>query len=312
MRIAVLGANGRLSHAVAKSFLAHGHTVIAVTRSGKCEGLEGNVEHRAADAMKADDLISATEGADMIFNGLNPPYNEWKDKAMPMARNVIAAARAHKIPHLFMGNVYNYGSSIPLDAVETTSFRADTRKGKIREEMEAFFEREAHTNAVKTIILRAGDFYGTKGKGVWFDLFMVKTVEKGVFTWPGPLNAAHAFAYLPDLGEAFCALAEKIEQLPMFDTFNFEGHTLSGAEFKALVETAVGKTVKTGKVPWWLFRLLGPFVAILGELNEMEYLWRVPHSLSGRKLKSLLGDVKSTPAVDAIRQALIDQGKLVA
>lgn len=312
MRIAVLGAKGRLSHTVAKYFLAHGHMVIAVTRSGKCEGLDGDVEHRAADAMKTADLIHATQSADLIFNGLNPPYDQWAERAMPMAQNVMAAARSHEVPHLFIGNVYNYGSSIPLDADETTPFQPDTRKGVIRTEMEALFAKEARDNGVKTVILRAGDFYGTRAKGSWFDLAFIKKFDKGVFTWPGPMNAPHAFAYLPDLGEAFCALVEKIDQLPLFDMFQFEGHTLTGEQFKALIEKAAGRDLKNGSFPWWLFKLASPFNRMMREVNEMSYLWQVPHSLNGRKLKSVIGEVKITPPLQAIRQALIDQGKLAA
>jgi nucleoside-diphosphate-sugar epimerase len=307
MRIAVLGANGRVANAVARAFLAHGHAVIAITRSGKATGLAGNVEFRAADAGSESQLTEAMAGADLIFNGLNPPYDQWAKKAMPMARAVMAAARAHHIPHLFIGNVYNFGHGIPVGANEATVQNAETRKGKIRIEMERLFEDEARIHGVKTIILRAGDFYGSGAAGSWFDLFLVAKVAKGRFTWPGDRHIPHAFAYLPDLAEAFVALAERIGDLPVFDTFTFAGHTLSGAEFKTHVETAVGRSLKDGSVPWWLFRLIGPFYPLIREVNEMSYLWDTPHSLDGKKLADIVGSLPSTTPAAAIRQALIDQ-----
>jgi nucleoside-diphosphate-sugar epimerase len=132
--------------------------------------------------------------------------------------------------------------------------------------------------------------------------------KKGIFTWPGNRDIPHAFAYLPDLAEAFVALAERIDTLPLFDTFTFAGHTLSGTEFKAHVERAVGRKLRDGGVPWWLFKWVGPFYRILAEVNEMAYLWNTPHSLDGRKLEAVLGNVVATPPAEAIRQALIDQG----
>ncbi len=310
MRIAVLGANGRIAHEVARAFLAHGHSVVAVTRNGQCPGLSGDVEYRAADAMQADQLIAATRGADLVFNGLNPPYDQWASKAMTMARNVIAAAKANGLPHLFIGNVYNYGSSISLDSDENTPFAADTRKGRIRVEMEALFAREAMESGVQTVILRAGDFYGTNGRGSWFDLFIASKVDKGVFTWPGPMDAVHAFAYLPDLAEAFVRLGERMDRLATFETFTFAGHSLTGYQFQAWVEAAAGRHMKSASVPWWLFRLAGPFHPMLNEVNEMAYLWKVPHSLSGRKLSQAIGEPASTPPEAAIAQALVEQGKI--
>jgi len=312
MRIAILGANGRVSHAVAQAFLNHGHSVIAVTRSGRCEGLDGDVEFRAADAMSESELIAATAGADLIFNGLNPPYDQWAAKVMPMARNVMAAARAHGVPHLFIGNVYNYGHDIAEQAGPDTVQRAETRKGKIRIEMERLFADQARNHGVKTIILCAGDFYGTSGKGSWFDLFMIKNIEKGTFVWPGRSDIPHAFAYLPDLANAFVALAGRIDALPLFDRYTFEGHTLSGAQFKRHVDTAIGRTSKLGGVPWWMFRLISPFYGIAREVLEMRYLWDAPHSLSGEKLASVVGSLPATAPAIAIRDALIAQGKRVA
>ncbi|MBL0374956.1 NAD(P)H-binding protein [Rhizobium sp. KVB221] len=312
MRVAILGANGRVSNAVAGAFLAAGHDVIAVTRSGACKGLTCKVSFRAADASSAEQLIAATAGADLIFNGLNPPYDQWAAKAMPMASNVIAAAKAHGIPHLFIGNVYNFGHAIPVDAGPETRQSAETRKGRIRIEMERSFEQAARNNGVKTIILRAGDFYGTPGTGSWFDLFMIKGVDKGTFVWPGRDDIPHAFAYLPDLANAFVALAERIDGLPAFDSFTFEGHTLSGSAFKRAVEKATGRGMKLGSVPWWMFRLVSPFYGMAREVLEMRYLWNTPHSLSGGKFKALMGELSQTPADLAICNALRDQGKSIA
>jgi nucleoside-diphosphate-sugar epimerase len=312
MRVAILGANGRVAHAVARAFLAHGHEVIAVTRSGACRGLVGRVDYRAADAMVEADLIAATRGADIIFNGLNPLYHQWPRYALPMARNVMAAARAHGARHLFIGNVYNYGYRIPIGADEHTPFSPDTEHARIRIAMEALFAEEAERAGVQTVILRAGDFYGTVAKGAWFDQAMIARLSKGVFQWPGQTDIAHAFAYLPDLAETFARLGERMAELPVFESFNFEGHTLTGLEFHALVEQALGRPVALKRMSWLPIRLAAPVMPILRALLKMSYLWRRPHSLDDRKLQRFLGAVPRTEPLDAIRQALIDQGARVA
>jgi nucleoside-diphosphate-sugar epimerase len=308
MQIAILGANGRLAHAVAKAALDNGHSVIAVTRSGKCDGLEGQVEYRKADAMVEAELVDAARGADLIFNGLNPLYTEWNEKVMVMARNVMAAAIATRAVHLFIGNVYNYGKEIPLNANEDTPFRTSTEKAVQRNAMEALFEEKAKTADVKTIILRAGDFYGTARPGTWVDQMIATKFSKGVFTWPGPMEVPHAFAYLPDLAKTFIALAERHQDLPLWSHFNFEGHTLTGTQFKAISEQVLGKPLKRAGVPWIVIRALGFVQPMMREIAKMSYLWFTPHTLDGRKLAHFLGTVPTADPKEAIRQTYLDLG----
>lgn len=307
--IAILGARGRLGHAAARAFLNHGYDVIAVTRDGALPaGLEG-AQARAADAMNRAAVIAATDGADIIFNGLNPIYTDWPKRALPMARNVLAAATAHGATHLFPGNVYNYGREIPPLADETTPFFPTTRKATIRIEMEQLFAEAAERDGVQTLILRAGDFYGA-GTGSWFDLMIAAKLRKGTFTWPGPMALPHAWAYLPDLAEGFVALAGKRAGLPAFDAFTFAGHTLSGDDMLAHVEAIMGRNFKRASVPWVVLRAGGLFVPMWREVHEMSYLWFAPHRLNDTKFQAAVGPFAYTAEREAIRAALDDLGLL--
>lgn len=310
MKIAILGANGRVANEVAKAYLNAGHDVIAITRDGKARGLSGQVEFRAADALKPGALAAATAGADLIFNGLNPLYHEWEEKAVPMAREVVAAMRANRIPQLFIGNVYNFGRTIHEGMREDDAFSADVRKGALRNEMEGLFRTAAETEGLKTIILRAGDFFGGSGTGSWFDLAIADKVDKGTFTWPGPMGRVHAFAYLPDLARAFVTLGEAIDTLPAFDTYHFEGHAVTGATFKAAMERATGRSLKTAGFPWWLIRIAGTVKPIMRELARMSYLWDVAHSLDGTKFRDRFGAPVTTPLDAAIAESLAALGKM--
>ncbi|TGT93104.1 oxidoreductase, partial [bacterium M00.F.Ca.ET.155.01.1.1] len=114
-----------------------------------------------------ESLIRATEGVDIIFNGLNPIYTDW-GKCTPMAENVMAACLANNTLHLFPGTVYNYGSPMPQVITVASPFHPTTEKGRIRVAMEYLFRREAEAGRVRTILLRAGDCFGGTGSGSWF------------------------------------------------------------------------------------------------------------------------------------------------
>ena len=285
LTIAILGARGRLGHAVAEAALAAGHRVFAITRDGRLPaGLEG-AEPRAADALDRLQLIAATAGADVIFNGLNPLYPDWAKMCPVLADNVVAAAKTNGAFHLFAGNVYNYGREIPEVAGPQTPVRGSTKKGAIRIAMDERFRAAAEADGVATTTLCAGDFYGG-GAGVWFDLIIAAGLTKGKFTWPGRADIAHSFAYIPDLARAFVALAERHRELPGFTVFTFEGHTLTGAEMQAHAEAAVGRRLKRASFPWIAIRAAGLLMPWWREVAEMSYLWFTPHGLDGSKLSS--------------------------
>lgn len=261
--IAILGARGRVSHAVACAFLARNWRVIAVTRDGKVPVLTANV---------------------------------------------IAAAKATGALHLLAGNVYNYGRSIPAIADETTPMPGETGKGMIRNTMERAFE-EAARDGVKTTIVRAGDFYGGDGRGSWFDLTITAKLDKGVFTWPGAMDIDHAWAYLPDLAQAFVKIAEMGGDERGFATYTFAGHTLNGAQMQQLIEKALGgKSLKRSSIPWLLLSVGGLVVPMWREIAELSYLWFKPHRLSGKRLEAAIGQLEETPPEAAVAEALAELG----
>nr|ADI16380.1 nucleoside-diphosphate-sugar epimerases [uncultured bacterium HF130_12L15] len=304
--IVILGAAGRVGDAAARAFVKAGWRVKGVARGRKGAELAPGVEWVKADAFDRQSLIDACQGADVVLNALNPQYTEWEEKVMPMAENVIAAVEAAGATQLLPGNVYNFGHAIALGMRDDAAQVPSTPKARIRIAMEELFRLKAEEAGVQTLVLRAGDFYGGVKRESWLDLMILSKLKKDVFIWPGPMDLPHAFAYLPDLGEAFVRLAEKRKVLPTFDSFNFAGHTLTGTQMKAATEEAVGRSLARRGVPWTLLRAGSFFVPMLRELVVMSYLWRTPHSLDGSKLEASLGSLPATDPVRAIRQSVAD------
>jgi nucleoside-diphosphate-sugar epimerase len=304
--VVVLGAAGRVGDAAARAFVAAGWRVKGVARNAKAAQLAPAVEAVRADAFDRASLIAACRGADVILNALNPQYTEWAEKVMPMAENVIAAAQAVGATHMLPGNVYNFGYAISVGTAEDAAEVPSTEKAEIRIAMEALFRERAQTHGVQTIVLRAGDFYGGTKPESWLDLIILSKLRKNIFMWGGPTDIPHAFAYLPDLGKAFVALAGKRGELGTFERFHFAGHTMTGLQMKAAAEAASGRQLAMKGMPWVLLRAAGLFSQMMREIVKMSYLWRTPHSLDGSKLERTVGKLPATDPVDAIRQAIAD------
>lgn len=306
--IVILGAAGRIGDAAARAFLDAGWRVKGVARGAKGAALAPGVEAVQANAFDREALAAACLGADIVLNALNPAYTEWEEKVLPMAENVIFAAEKAGATHMVPGNVYNFGYEIGLETTEDAPQVASTPKARIRIAMEELFAARARERGVRTIVLRAGDFYGGHRPESWLDIFILAKLRKNIFTWPGPMDVPHAFAYLPDLARAFVMAAEKRSGLAKFERFHLAGHTLTGAQFKAATEQALGRPLTRRGVPWTLVRAGGLFVPLLREVAAMSYLWRTAHSLDGGRFARLIGPEPTTEPATAIGQAIADLG----
>ncbi len=307
-KIAVFGANGNIGNQAVKAFRKAGWQVRAITRNGQYNHAQG-VETASANAMDKGQVISSTKGCNYIINCVNPPYPKWQGMCMPIAVNMITAAQQHKAVHLFPANVYNYGTQIPAIVTDETQMDPDTKKGRIRLDMELLFKQFAAEKNVQTIILRAGDFFGgPHSQSSWFDTVVTKSLTTGKITYPGPMNVVHSWAFLPDMAQAFVKIAEQSDELSNFETFLFKGHAITGSQLKVAIEQVIEKSCKLSGLPWPLLRFAGLFSPMMREISEMSYLWNMPHQLDDRKLQQTIRNVEHTPLVQAVFQSLAESG----
>jgi nucleoside-diphosphate-sugar epimerase len=305
-QILVLGAAGRLGYAAAEAFRDADWSVKGLVRPGAAWRAPKGV-----DVIETNDravAVKEARGTDIVLHALNAPYIGWAQHALPLTYSAIEAAEQSGATLIFPGNVYNYGAGMPPVLDESTPMQPTSRKGKLREEMELRL-REASDRGVRTIILRAGDFFG-RGRGSWFDLVLIKELTKNKITYPGPLDVVHEWAYLPDYIAALVRLANIRDTLGQFETFGFPGHAVTGQEFVSAIAKVVDHPLKVGHINWWMMRTVGSIWKMGRELAEIGYLWRVPHRIDGSKLTAAIGQVPHTPLDVAITRSLRELGAI--
>ncbi len=313
--VLILGARGRFGLAAARAFTQAGWKVLGQIRPGSSASLAG-VQWLPIELTDQAGLIQAACGASVVVHALNPPYPQWAKEAPALMDAAIGVAQALGACLMFPGNVYNYGAAMPALLTEETPQQPTTRKGQIR----VALEQRLLQSPVRSVVIRAGDFFGS-GTGSWFDLALAKDITRGKMTYPGPMDVATPWAYLPDLAASFVAVAERLAQspdaLPLHSSFGFAGHQLTGADWAQLMQAVAlekgwlnsGQSLKIGAMPWWLFKALGFAVPLFRELAEMQYLLRTPHAIAGDKLAGIIGKQPVTPLPQALRAALADLGK---
>jgi nucleoside-diphosphate-sugar epimerase len=257
------------------------------------------------DALDHAAVGKAAHGADVILHALNPRLTQWRHHALPLAYSAVTAAETAGATLMFPGNLYNYGSVLPPVIDETTPMRPSSHKGRLRVAIEDRLQEAAEERGVRTIILRAGDFFGG-GPGSWLDLVIARDITQMRLTYPGQLDVVHEWAYVPNLASTLVRLAAIRAQFGMFETFGFPGHAVEGREFTQAIAKVVQNRLRVKRMSWWLIHALRPLVPLCRELSEIEYLWKQPHRINGDKLKAAIGDVPHTPLDAAVRRAIQD------
>ena len=311
----VLGATGGVGGALADALLQRGYRVRAMHR--RPESLNTSrpgLEWVSGDAMRAEDVLHAAEGASVIVHGVNPPgYQNWGELVLPMIDNTIAAARAVGARILMPGTIYNFGpDAFPLLAEDSRQY-PETVKGRIRAELERRLEQAAG-EGLPVIIVRAGDFFGPDAGNNWFAQGLVQPGKPvGFVVNPGRKGTGHAWAYLPDVAETFMRLLDRADALPTFARFHMDGFfDADGTQMVGAIGRAVGKPrIFAIGFPWRLVGLARPFVPLIRELHEMRYLWRETIRLDNRRLLQFLGDEPRTPIDIAVTATLRSLGCLL-
>ncbi|MEN8514380.1 NAD-dependent epimerase/dehydratase family protein [Burkholderia sp. RS02] len=312
----VLGASGGIGGEVARQLRDAGWQVRALKR-----GLDADVVERdgitwmSGDALDREAVVRAARGCSVIVHAVNPPgYRNWPTQVLPMIDNTIAAATVAQATVVLPGTVYNYGADAFPVLREDAPQHPTTRKGAIRVELERRLQ-EATAQGVRTIVVRAGDFFGARAGNNWFAQGLIKPGRPvSTISVPGRPGVGHQWAYLPDVARTMVELIERRDTLEPFARFHLGGHWDADgtqmAEAISRVAQRHGMRPAVRRFPWWLVWAAAPFVTTLREMLEMRYLWREPLRMDNARVTAVLGREPLTPLDTAVEATLAGLGCL--
>ncbi|GAB3310324.1 NAD-dependent epimerase/dehydratase family protein [Geodermatophilus aquaeductus] len=205
MGLHVIVGKGPVGTTTADALVARGHEVRVLSRSGGTS--TGAVEHRRVDATDAAALTAATEGADALYNAVNPEYHRWATDWPPVAAALLAAAERTGARLVTMANLYVYGRPSGPMAPDTPLAATDT-KGRVRTAMwrEALAAHEA--GRIRMTEARAADFVGPQVPPAQSHLVrQLPTLRRGRRAWVvGDPDVLRSWAYLPDVAATLATL----------------------------------------------------------------------------------------------------------
>ncbi len=304
----ILGATGGVGGEIAAALSRHGWRVRAMARRLPTESQ--GFEWVQGDAMDSQAVLRAAEGTDTVVHAVNPPgYRDWDRLVLPMLDNSIAAARTNDARLALPGTIYNFDPrDTPLASPDTPQ-RPDTNKGEIRVAM----ERRIADSGVRALILRAGDFFGPRPGNNWFSQGLIKPGKpiRSIMN-PATPGVGHAWAYLPDLGEAFARLLDRDAALAHLARHHFAGiWDPDGSLIVQAIRAAAGDPgIPVRRMPWSLLAIAGFFNVSLRETARMRGFWRHPLALDNASLIDVIGAEPHTPLDRAIGTTLTGLGCL--
>ena len=298
MGIHVIVGAGPLGRSVARHLVNSGDQVRLVSRRGtKIRGTEATT----ADATRPDQLAGAVADAEVLYNCANVPYHRWTQDLPPLWNTILETAKIRQIPLVIGTNLYAYGKPKgPLHADQPLS--ANTRKGKVRAELELQAIKAHESGDLPVAIVRASDFFGPEAEdSVVGGRFFRSILGGKPAVFYGSLITCHHYTYLPDFGRTIATVGNSA-------AFGATWHVPSAQAVTAydladIIEGILSRSVKTSLMGMGMLRIGGLFIPAAREIIEMLYEFNAPFLVDSKPTEEILG-LTATPLETALKETI--------
>ena len=298
----VLGA-GAVGMAIAEALARRGESVRVVNRSGLREPMAG-IQSVTGDVTDPAFAASATRGARVVYQALNPPYHRWAQDFPGLQAAAIAAAQTAGARLVVMDNVYMYGRANGRPFTEERAYDAHTRKGRVRAAMARDLMAAHEAGRVQVTVGRASDFFGPRAgaQSLIGDWVIPPALADKPASVMGDPDMPHTYTFIPDIGENLVGLGERDDALGRVWHLP-SPETRTTRDVVALVYQAAGTKPRLKVTPAWQMRALGLVNRTVREINEMRYEFDEPFIVDASRAETELG-LRATPLADAIEQTV--------
>jgi len=268
----ILGAGGVIGIELAKALPAYTSDIRLVSRNPK--KVNDTDQLMVGDLTKADDVMKAVEGSEIVYLTAGLPYNQkvWKNTWPKVMDNVLKACKAHKSKLVFFDNIYLYDPDHISHMTEETPIKPPSKKGKVRAQIANMLMDEVANENLTALIARSADFYGPNNNSS----ILIETVYKNLqkeksANWFCSPNFKHSFTYTPDAGQATALLGNTPDAYGQVWHLPTNANIMTGREWVRTFAKEMEVQPRLKVVSKFMTRILGLFIPILRESHEMLY-----------------------------------------
>ncbi|MFJ5802203.1 NAD-dependent epimerase/dehydratase family protein [Streptomyces decoyicus] len=298
---AVLGA-GPAGTTLAGELARRGHVVRLVSRSVPDSAAEGVGRH-AADVSTPEGALAAVEGAAVVYHCVNVDYHRQVEVMPRVQQAVLAAVETTGARLVVLDTLYPYGPTHGEVMTEETPWRATSRKGRMRAQLDERYLAAHRAGRARVVLGRSADFVGpgvlnsTLGGAVF-----PGALTGGEVLGMGDIDLPHSYTDIRDVATGLATLGAhpegdgRVWHLPT-------APAVTTREIYSMIEERVGRPVRS--VTLSEPRPFGPFDAtFMDEYAEMFYQHTEPQIVDSAAFERTFG-VHPTP-LDATLDATVD------
>lgn len=219
-------------------------------------------------------LIKACNNIDVIYNLAAEhaddvtPKSLYADVNIGGAKNVISAARAHKIKKIIFTSsvaIYGLNRGTPNEDMDAKPFN---EYGRTKYEAEKlFFEWAKEDERNSLTILRPAAIFGENNRGNVYNL--IKQVKSGMFLYVGDGGNKKSMGYVGNISNFLASLLTIKKGI---EIYNFAGKPdLSSKEIVEIIQDELCIKKKIPSVPFWLGILGGYTFDLMAKLTGKKY-----------------------------------------
>ncbi|CAL9351146.1 NAD-dependent epimerase/dehydratase family protein [Streptomyces sp. enrichment culture] len=292
----VLGS-GPAGTALARELVRRGHPVRLVDRRAAGPEIEG-VQRIAADVSTVDGAVAAVRDAAVVYHCVNVAYHLQVEVMPRVQEAVLAAAEASGARLVVLDTLYPYGETGGAVMTEESPWKATSRKGRMRAELDERYLAAHRSGRVRVALGRSADFVGP---GV-LNSSLGAAVFPGALTGGdvvamGDIDLPHSYTAIADVAAGLATLGERpdgdgrVWHLPT-------APAVGTREIHAVVEKRVGRPLNV--VVLERPRPFGPFdERMMAEYEEMFYQHTEPQIMDSSAFERFFR-VAPTPLVDTV------------
>lgn len=277
---------GAIGREVTQQLLEKGYKVRVIQRR-EPRDLPDGATFTAADAMDAAALAKAVGPAKTIIYALGLPYDSkvWLEGWPRALAAILTACEKVGARMVYTDSMYLYG---PKDQPLTEDMPPVDygQKPKARAMATRLWQKAFEEGRVKTVAVRAPDFYGP---GVATSILGATTFGRIARGKSAQVlisaDHPHDIVHIRDFSRALITLAEAPD-----DAYGQAWHvpsppTKTLREYLQFGADALGQPLKITVLPGWLAKIIGLFNPLVHEAMDLHFLMDRPHLVNSEKFK---------------------------
>jgi len=292
----ILGAGGGAGTEITRELSNYTKEIRVVSRNPKKVNYADQL--MKADLTDPKQLDEAVKGSDVVYVTIAFQYNikVWRELWPKFMKDLIDICSKYKTKIVFVDNVYMYDPMYLSDMTEETPINPVAEKGKVRAEVARMLMDAVEKNKIEAIIARAPDFYGPGVTGsmlyqsVYLNLLKNKNPQ-----WLGKLDVIHSFIYCKDIGKAVTLLGNTPDAFNQIWHLPTTDEKLTNRQWIELVMNAMNKQKKIQTMPDWMISLVGIFMPILKELQDVGYQFKQDYFFNSDKFNKRFNFTPTSP-----------------